>query len=70
MRNWKYAFIPYFTKSADEAIDILKRAGYDGVEWNLQLHFETPDKLKPLAMKTRTRFGNPKHYGLTGSCDP
>ncbi len=53
MRNWKYAFIPYFTKSADEAIDILKRAGYDGVEWNLQLHFETPDKLKPLAMKTQ-----------------
>jgi sugar phosphate isomerase/epimerase len=55
MANWKSAFIPYHTESTDEAIDILKRAGYEGVEWNLRLHIKNPSNLKPVAEKTRKR---------------
>jgi sugar phosphate isomerase/epimerase len=55
MTKWKSAFIPYHAKSTDEAIDVLKHAGYEGVEWNLQLHFKNPRDLKALAEKTRGR---------------
>jgi sugar phosphate isomerase/epimerase len=53
MAKWKSAFIPYGTNSPDEAIDVLKRTGYDGVEWSLRLHFKTPEQLPDIAEKTR-----------------
>jgi len=67
MTTWKYGFIPYHTESTDEAIDTLKQAGYDGVEWNLRLHVKTPANLKPLAEKTRRR--NLEVCGLMASQD-
>jgi len=53
LTNWKSAFIPYFTNDPKEAIDVLSRYGYTGVEWIGYLHFNTQDELKNLAELTR-----------------
>jgi sugar phosphate isomerase/epimerase len=52
---WKTAFIPYSAKSVDEAIDVLKRAGYDGIEYNIRYHYKTAQNLKSVVEKTRGR---------------
>jgi sugar phosphate isomerase/epimerase len=52
MPDWKYAFIPYYS-APQEAIDVLSRLGYQGVEWIAYLHFKTRDELKNLAELTR-----------------
>jgi sugar phosphate isomerase/epimerase len=53
LTDWKAAFIPYFTNDPKEAIDVLSRYGYAGVEWIGYLHFNTQDELKTLADLTR-----------------
>ncbi|HYB04614.1 MAG TPA: sugar phosphate isomerase/epimerase family protein [Nitrososphaerales archaeon] len=53
MPEWKYAFIPYYSNTPQEAIDVLSRYGYKGVEWIAYLHFRTRDELKSLADLTR-----------------
>jgi sugar phosphate isomerase/epimerase len=53
MTDWKAAFIPYYSNTPQEALDVLKRCGYKGVEWIAYLHFNTRDELKNLAELTR-----------------
>ena len=53
MPDWKSAFIPYYSNTHQEAIDVLSRCGYDAVEWIAYLHFNTRDELKNLADLTR-----------------
>ncbi|MFI5419422.1 MAG: sugar phosphate isomerase/epimerase family protein [Nitrososphaerales archaeon] len=53
MPEWKASFIPYFTNNPQEAIDVLSRYGYAGVEWIGYLHFNTEEELKNLAALTR-----------------
>jgi sugar phosphate isomerase/epimerase len=51
--DWKAAFIPYYTNNPQEAIDVLSRYGYKGIEWIGYLHFNTREELKNLADLTR-----------------
>jgi sugar phosphate isomerase/epimerase len=59
--GWKLSFIPYYMTSTakwrsptvDEAIRVLKRAGYDGVEWMLGQHFNDASDLRSLVGLTR-----------------
>ena len=53
MPEWKASFIPYFTNNPQEAIDVLSRYGYAGVEWIGYLHFNTEEELMNLAALTR-----------------
>jgi sugar phosphate isomerase/epimerase len=53
LTEWKTSFIPYFTNNPQEAIDVLSRNGYNGVEWIGYLHFNTQEELKNLADLTR-----------------
>jgi sugar phosphate isomerase/epimerase len=53
MTEWKAAFIPYYSNTPQEAIDVLSRYGYKGVEWIAYLHFKTRDELKNLVDLTR-----------------
>lgn len=53
MPDWKAAFIPYYSNTPQEALDVLSRCGYSGVEWIAYLHFNTRDELKNLADLTR-----------------
>ena len=62
-KKWKISFIPYYmvapavwkAPSTAEAIDVLKRAGYDGVEWMLGQHFFDARGLKKLVSETRRK---------------
>jgi sugar phosphate isomerase/epimerase len=59
--DWKISFIPYHMTSPgrwnaprpEEAISVLRRAGYDGVEWMLDRHFRTVEELRELVARTR-----------------
>ncbi len=55
MTEWKASFIPYYTNQPQEALDVLSRYGYRGVEWIGYLHFNTPEDLKKLADLTRKK---------------
>lgn len=58
---WKISFIPYYMEgklrwnapATDEAIRVLSKEEFDGVEWMLGHHFRTPEDLAHLAKKTR-----------------
>ncbi len=60
-RPWKLSFIPYYmngklswsSPGTGEAIQVLSREKYDGVEWMLGYHFNTPGELRGLVKKTR-----------------
>jgi len=62
-RNWKISFIPYYMVSPavwkapppSDAMEVLKRAGYDGVEWMLGQHFRTAAEMKQLIGETRKK---------------
>ena len=62
-QGWKISFIPYYMTApavwrappTSEAMDVLKRAGYDGVEWMLGQHFRTATGMKELVHETRKR---------------
>ena len=59
--GWDLSFIPYYmTETAkwrsppvDEAITVLKGAGYGGVEWMLGQHFRDAQELRSLVARTR-----------------
>lgn len=53
MPEWKTAFIPYFANTPQEAVDVLSRCGYTGVEWIAYLHFNTRDDLRNIVELTR-----------------
>lgn len=53
--HWRYSFIPYWSNDPEEALDVLSKCGYQGVEWIGRLHFASPDKLKALVDLTRQR---------------
>jgi len=53
MPDWKASFIPNYTNNAQEALDVLSRCGYKGVEWIGYIHFNSRDELKNLAELTR-----------------
>jgi len=61
--GWKLSFIPYYMTATakwrsppvDEAIQVLKEAGYDGVEWMLGQHFNDPRDLRALVGRTRAK---------------
>ena len=55
MSTWKTAFIPYGTKDPVEALDVLSKCGYDGVEWAFQLHFISNEDLARTARLTREK---------------
>jgi sugar phosphate isomerase/epimerase len=55
MMQWKTAFIPYWTKDAGQALDVLSRCGYEGVEWAHHLHFTSNEDLLRVAKLTRER---------------
>jgi sugar phosphate isomerase/epimerase len=58
---WKVSFIPYYLKAKqqwnaptpDEAIRVLLREDFDGVEWMLGHHFNSRTELELLIEKTR-----------------
>jgi sugar phosphate isomerase/epimerase len=58
---WKISFIPYYMTSPghwsaptpESAIPVLRKAGYDGVEWMLGYHFDSPERLRRLVARTR-----------------
>lgn len=60
-KAWPVSFVPYYMTSPgqwsspepDDAISVLRRAGYDGVEWMLGRHFDTSEELRSLVEKTR-----------------
>jgi sugar phosphate isomerase/epimerase len=60
-REWPLSFVPYYMTSPgkwsaprpDDAISVLRKAGYDGVEWMLGKHFDTSAELRRLVEKTR-----------------
>lgn len=62
-KGWKLSFIPYYMTSpavweaptTGEAIQVLRRAGYTGVEWMLGQHFRTVNDLRRLTRQTRKR---------------
>ena len=59
--RWRISFIPYYMTATakwssppvDEAIKVLKGAGYDGVEWMLGQHFRNAGELRELTARTR-----------------
>jgi len=59
--RWKVSFIPYYMVATaqwrhvpvDEAIPVLKGAGYDGVEWMFGQHFSDARELKAITGRTR-----------------
>ena len=59
--GWKISFIPYYmvapavwkSPSTAEAMAVLKKAGYDGVEWMLGQHFHDAAGLRKLVAETR-----------------
>lgn len=61
--DWKLSFIPYYmtspavwtSPSTDEAIRVISKAGYQGVEWMLGQHFRNTKQLRDLVDKTRRR---------------
>ena len=53
MPEWKTSFIPYFANTPQEAVDVLSRCGYTGVEWIAYLHFNTRDDLKKIVELTK-----------------
>ena len=58
---WKLSFIPYYMTSpavweaptTSEAIRVIRKAGYAGVEWMLGKHFHNTRDLRKLVTKTR-----------------
>ena len=58
---WKISFIPYYMNAKlrwtspqpDEAITVLSGEKYDGVEWMLGYHFNSPGEVRRLVQKTR-----------------
>lgn len=62
-KKWKISFIPYYMVApavwkaprTAEAMDVLKEAGYDGVEWMLGQHFRDAAELRKLVAETRRR---------------
>jgi sugar phosphate isomerase/epimerase len=63
VRGWNLSFIPYYmtspavwsSPSTDEAIRVISKAGYSGVEWMLGQHFRNTKDLRNLVNKTRKR---------------
>lgn len=61
--GWKLSFVPYYmtapavwaSPSTDEAIRVLRNAGYSAVEWMLGQHFHNIKDLRLLVNKTRRR---------------
>jgi len=61
--KWKISFIPYYmvapavwkAPGTAEAMDVLKGAGYDGVEWMLGKHFFDAAGLGKLVAETRRK---------------
>ena len=61
--GWRLSFIPYYMTATtkwksppvDEAIRVLKKAGYDGVEWMLGQHFNDEGDLRALVGRTRAK---------------
>jgi sugar phosphate isomerase/epimerase len=61
LAKWNVGFVPYYMTApaiwrsppTDEAIRVLKKAGYDGVEWMLGNHFRNTKELGQLVAKTR-----------------
>jgi sugar phosphate isomerase/epimerase len=61
--SWKISFIPYYmngklqwtSPKTEEAIRVLSEEKYDGVEWMLGYHFNSPAELRDLAKKTREK---------------
>jgi sugar phosphate isomerase/epimerase len=59
--DWRISFIPYYMTSPgrwsapkpEDAIRVLRKAGYDGVEWMLGHHFNTSEELARLVVRTR-----------------
>ena len=59
--GWRISFVPYYMTSPGnwsapepgEAIRVLRRAGYDGVEWMLGRHFMNAEELSSLVKRTR-----------------
>jgi sugar phosphate isomerase/epimerase len=47
------AKLQWSSPSTDEAIRVLAKQGYDGVEWMLGHHFNSPEDLEELVAKTR-----------------
>ena len=62
-RGWKISSIPYYmvapavwkSPAPAEAIEVLKGAGYDGVEWMLGQHFHDAVGLRKLVEETRSK---------------
>lgn len=60
-RGWDIGFVPYYMTAPgkwdaprpDEAISVLRGAGYDGVEWMLGRHFDSAEELRALVSRTR-----------------
>ncbi|MDA4111543.1 MAG: sugar phosphate isomerase/epimerase [Thaumarchaeota archaeon] len=60
-KAWRVSFIPYYMKArlewsapkTDDAIQILSKEGFDGVEWMLGHHFNNPADLERLVSRTR-----------------
>lgn len=61
--RWRVSFIPYYMTSrlkwsapkTQEAIRVLSKEGFDGVEWMLGHHFNSTDELKKLVQNTRRK---------------
>jgi sugar phosphate isomerase/epimerase len=61
--DWKLSFVPYYmtapavwaSPSTDEAIRVLRNAGYSAVEWMLGQHFHNTKDLRILVNRTRKR---------------
>jgi sugar phosphate isomerase/epimerase len=62
-RKWNISFIPYYmvapavwrAPGTAEAMEVLKEAGYDGVEWMLGQHFQDAEGLRKLVAETRRK---------------
>jgi sugar phosphate isomerase/epimerase len=58
---WRISFIPYYmngtlkwtSPSPEEAVRVLSQGQFDGVEWMLGQHFNSPEDVKALATATR-----------------
>ncbi len=59
--GWRVSFVPYYMTSPGhwkspepgQAIRVLRKAGYDGVEWMLGQHFDNARDVRRLVAKTR-----------------